>query len=84
MCILATVIGMTKKCPHGELLTREEAAEHMACTTYGRTVNPRTVDRWADAGRIARTKLGGLQWVRFRRAELDALAELEPVAPSGS
>lgn len=46
----------------------------MACTAYGRTVNPRTVDRWADRGLIKRYKLGELQWVRFDRAELDALA----------
>lgn len=62
-----------KPCPHGPKLTRAEAAEHMACTEYGRTVNPRTVDRWADAGLITRTKLGNLQWVRFDREELNRM-----------
>jgi hypothetical protein len=61
-------------CPHGAQLTREEGAEHMACTAYGRKVNPRTLDRWADRELITRQKVQGLQWVRFNRAELDALA----------
>lgn len=77
MCILATVVPMSRikaaKCPHGPRLTRAEAAEHMACTAYGRVVNPRTVDRWADAGLITRTKVGGLQWVQFDRDELDRM-----------
>lgn len=62
-----------RPCPHGAQLTRTEAAKHMACTAYGREVNPRTVDRWADAGLISRTKVGGLQWVRFDRDELDQM-----------
>jgi hypothetical protein len=87
MCIPDTVTRMRSQvrrkrgvtaaapaCPHGEMLTRAEAAEHMACTRYGRQVNPRTVDRWADQGLIVRHKVGELQWVRFARAELDALA----------
>lgn len=62
-------------CPHGDRLTRAEAAEHMACTSYGRRVDARTVDRWADRGLITRYKPGGLQWVRFDRAELDKMGE---------
>lgn len=64
----------TTACPHGESLTREEGAEHMACTVYGRAVGVRTIDRWIRLGLIGRTKLGGLQWVRVDRDELDRLA----------
>jgi hypothetical protein len=70
-----TMRHKARTCPHGAKLTREEAAEHMACTPYGRVVNPRTVDRWADRELISRYKVGGLQWVRFDRAELDALVK---------
>lgn len=47
-------------------LTKAEAAEHMR-------VSPRTIDAWAEAGRITRHRVEGLQSVRFRRDELDAL-----------
>jgi hypothetical protein len=50
----------------------------MACTAYGREVDPRTVDRWANEGRITRHKVGGLQWVRFDRAELDRIGQEGP------
>lgn len=68
------------KCAHGRWLTRAEAAEHMACTAYGRPVGPRTPDRWADEGRITRQKVGGLQWVRFDRDELNALVDARPLS----
>lgn len=45
----------------------------MACTEYGRAVDARTVDRWANEGLITRYKVGGMQWVRFDRDELDAV-----------
>lgn len=77
---------MTKiECAHAEELTRVEAAQHVGCTPYGRPVNPRTIDRWADDPYvpIERYKLGGRQWVRFKRTEIDAavtaLLTLEPV-----
>jgi excisionase family DNA binding protein len=47
-------------------LTRKEAAEHLR-------VHVRTVDKWADEGRITRYKVEGIQSVRFKREELDAL-----------
>lgn len=64
----------TTKCPHGKSLTREEGAEHMACTVYGRAVGVRTIDRWIRLGMVEATKLGGLQWVRVDRDDLTALA----------
>lgn len=47
-------------------LTRTEAAELMRVTT-------RTIDAWAAAGKIQKYSVGGMQSVRFKRAELDAL-----------
>lgn len=66
------LVDMAKKitCTHKDRLTRTEAAEHVGCTEYGRTVNPRTIDRWADDGLITRYKQGGLQWVRYNRDEI--------------
>lgn len=90
MYILATLADMAVKteqggrrrrtsgCPHGAELTRPEAAEHMACTQYGRAVDERTVDRWARQGRITKIKVGGLQWVRFKRDELDRMGTATP------
>jgi excisionase family DNA binding protein len=52
-------------------LTKAEAAEYMRCS-------PRTIDAWANAGRITRHRVAGLQSVRFRRDELDSLAEPVP------
>jgi excisionase family DNA binding protein len=48
-------------------LTRKEAAQ------YCRVRSERTIDRWAEEGRITRYRAEGLQSVRFKRAELDAL-----------
>lgn len=48
-------------------LTRKEAAE------YCRVRSERTIDRWAEEGRITRYRAEGLQSVRFKRSELDAL-----------
>lgn len=83
MYISCIVIGMATKighgnCPHGQSLTRAEAAEHMACTVYGRQVGVRTIDRWIRLGLLERTKLGGLQWVRVDRDTLSALAARQP------
>ncbi len=47
-------------------MTKAEAAAYMR-------VSPRTIDRWAAAGRIKRYRVGTSQAVRFKRAELDAL-----------
>lgn len=72
---------MTQKaaCTHGPKLTRTEAAEHVACTDYGRRVDVRTVDRWANEGLITRYKTGGLQWVSFDRDEItEAAKHVEP------
>jgi hypothetical protein len=44
-------------------LTRAAAAELAG-------VDVRTIDRWANDGRITRYKIGGLQWVRFLEAEI--------------
>jgi excisionase family DNA binding protein len=44
-------------------LTRAAAAELAG-------VDVRTIDRWANDGRITRYKIGGLQWVRFKRSEI--------------
>lgn len=52
--------------PASPWLTKNEAAEYMR-------VHPRTIDDWAKAGRITRHRIEGLQSVRFRRDELDAL-----------
>jgi predicted DNA-binding transcriptional regulator AlpA len=54
-----------------QLLTRAQSAELAG-------VDPRTVDRWANEGRIERLKVGGLQWVRFRRSEILAMVSAEP------
>jgi excisionase family DNA binding protein len=47
-------------------LTKSEAADHMRVTT-------RTIDAWVAAGKIQKYNVGGMQSVRFARAELDAL-----------
>lgn len=57
-----------------EFITRREAAE-----LIGRDV--RTLDRWANEGRLTRYKQGGLQWVVFRRAEV--LRVVEPTPETG-
>lgn len=54
-----------------EYITRRQAAE-----LIGRDV--RTIDRWANEGRLVRYKRGGLQWVAFKRTEV--LAMVAPVA----
>lgn len=54
-------------------MTRREAADYV-----GR--DPRTVDRWANEGRLTRYKIGGLQHVRFSRAELDAMRAPAPAS----
>lgn len=56
-----------------EWITRDEAAELVG-------VNVRTVDKWANDGRITRYRIGGLQWVRFNRSEVLAMMEPVPVA----
>jgi excisionase family DNA binding protein len=54
-----------------ELLTRAEAAQLLR-------VSPRTLDRWADAGRLRRRYLGGsTRLVRFLAAEVRELAQGE-------
>lgn len=57
-------------------MTRQEAAE-------AARVNPRTIDRWATEGRITRYRADGMQSVRFRRDEIDAMfqPDTEPVDP---
>jgi excisionase family DNA binding protein len=52
--------------PESPFLTKAEAAAYMR-------VSPRTIDRWAAAGRIQRYRVGTSQSLRFKRAELDAL-----------
>ena len=54
-----------------EYISRREAAE-----LTGRDM--RTIDRWANQGRLTRYKRGGLQWVVFSRAEV--LRMVEPQA----
>ncbi len=48
--------------------TKDEAAAHVR-------VRPRTIDRWANEGRITRYKVDGMQSVRFARDELDQLIQ---------
>jgi len=55
-------------------LTRGAAAELAG-------VDIRTIDRWANEGRLTRHKVGGMQWVRFQRAEVLAMRQPEPVDP---
>lgn len=75
LCTLADMeVAIKAKCVHGERLSRAEAAQHMACTAYGRVVGERTLDRWANEGLVTRYKVGQLQWVRFDRDELTAMA----------
>lgn len=57
-----------------EYVTRAEAADLAG-------VDTRTVDRWANEGRITRHKVAGRQWVRFRRDEIAAQTEVAPVRP---
>ena len=57
----------------GPWLTKAEAADRMRVTE-------RTLDRWAEAGRLTRYRVEGIQSVRFARAELDALIVAEPAA----
>lgn len=61
----------TQESQHPEFITRRQAAE-----LIGRDM--RTIDRWANEGRLTRYKQGGLQWVVFRRDEV--LAMVAPVA----
>jgi excisionase family DNA binding protein len=55
-------------------LTRGAAAELAG-------VDIRTIDRWANEGRLTRHKVGGMQWVRFKRSEVLDLRRPEPVDP---
>lgn len=57
-----------------ELITRSAAAELAG-------VDVRTIDRWANEGRIPRYKVGGMQWVRFREADIRAMVEPVPEDP---
>lgn len=54
-----------------DLITRVAAAELAG-------VGCRTIDRWANEGRITRYKVGGLQWVRFDRYEVANMREAVP------
>lgn len=55
-----------------EFVTRAEAAELAG-------VDTRTIDRWANEGRIYRHKVGNRQWVRFRKVEIEAQIRVVPV-----
>jgi len=57
-----------------ELITRSAAAALAG-------VDVRTIDRWANEGRITRYKVGGMQWVRFREADIRAMVEPVPDDP---
>lgn len=48
------------------MITRSAAAELAG-------VDVRTIDRWANEGRITRYKIGGMQWVRFRETEIQLM-----------
>lgn len=48
-------------------MTREEVAEHLR-------IDVRTVDRWAETGRLTRHRLEGTRkGTRFRRTEVESL-----------
>jgi len=57
---------MTTPTTDSPWLTHAEAAAYLR-------VHPRTISRWADAGRLTKRQIDGLRSVRFARAELDAL-----------
>lgn len=57
-----------------DLVTRAQAAELA-------DVDVRTIDRWANEERITRYKVGGLQWVRFKRSEVEAMRAPAPTDP---
>lgn len=56
--------------PEDQWVTRSEAAQLAQ-------VHVRTVDKWANEGRITRRKVGGLQWVRFSLLEIMAMRDLK-------
>jgi len=56
------------------MITRSEAAELA-------DVDVRTIDRWANEHRITRYKIGGMQWVRFKRSEIEAMVTPVPDDP---
>jgi excisionase family DNA binding protein len=41
-------------------------------------VDVRTIDRWANDGLITRYKVGGLQWVRFKKSEILDMRKPQP------
>jgi excisionase family DNA binding protein len=57
-----------------DLITRAQAAELTG-------LDARSVDAWANAGKITRYKVGGMQWVRFDRAEVLAMRAPVPTDP---
>lgn len=54
-----------------EFVTRVQAAQLA-------NVDVRTIDRWANGGLITRHKIGGLQWVRFKRSEVLDMLKPQP------
>lgn len=57
-----------------DMITRSAAAELAG-------VDVRTIDRWANEHRITRYKIGGMQWVRFKRSEIEAMVTPVPDDP---
>jgi len=57
-----------------DMITRSAAADLVG-------VNERTIDRWANEHRITRYKIGGMQWVRFKRSEIEAMVTPVPDDP---
>lgn len=54
-----------------QYFTRHEAAAYLR-------VSVRTIDRYADDGKLPAFRIKGIQSVRFKRADLDALVVPEP------
>lgn len=61
---------MTETMADSPWMTRAEAAAYLR-------VVERTIDRYAEAGRLKRHRVEGLQSVRFSRAEVVALVSEE-------
>jgi excisionase family DNA binding protein len=62
---------MSETATESPWMTRAEAADYLRVTE-------RTVDRYADAGRLTKHRVEGVQSVRFARSEVMSLVSTEP------
>jgi excisionase family DNA binding protein len=61
---------MSETATESPWMTRAEAADYLRVTE-------RTVDRYADAGRLTKHRVEGVQSVRFARSEVMSLVSTE-------